>query len=61
MSRRDLRSRRGFRITANAAQLSIRDLRMRPLREVVEQRASKDESPLERAILKYVESIEDQS
>jgi hypothetical protein len=54
VTRRDLKAIGAMRIVANAAQLSIRDLRLRPLRAVIEPPPFKNESQLERAILDYL-------
>jgi hypothetical protein len=53
---RSLREHGAVKLTANAAQLSIRDLRLRPLRAVVQvPRAEPEQSPLEAALLKYLD------
>jgi len=53
---RALREHGAVKLTANAAQLSIRDLRLRPLRAVVQvPRAEPEQSPLEAALLKYLD------
>ena len=59
MTRRDLKAIGALRIVANAAQLSIRDLRYRPLRAVVQQSEGELPSPLEKAVLSYVDSLDD--
>lgn len=47
-----------MRLTANAAQLSIRDLRLRPLRAVVQPPPPGDDtSPLESALLDYLDNL----
>jgi hypothetical protein len=49
---------RALQLTANAAQLSLRDLRLRPLRAVVQVPESEPEaSPLENAVLAYAQSL----
>jgi hypothetical protein len=58
VSLRELRNLNGIRLTANAAQLSIRDLRLRPLRPMVEAPApSAVDSPLEAALKQYLDSL----
>jgi hypothetical protein len=55
LSPRTLRNHGELKLTANAAQLSLRDLRLRPLRAVVEvPQADPEQSPLEAALLKYL-------
>jgi hypothetical protein len=50
--------RRERRIIANAAQLSLRDLRLRPLRpEALVPVPLAEPSPLEAALIAYVESL----
>ena len=45
-------------LIANAAQLSIRDLRLRPLRPVVQEPSPTSfDSPLEQALKRYVDSL----
>ncbi len=58
MRSRELRSNGARQLTANVAQLSIRDLRLRPLRPVV-QAPTPDlrESPLEQALLGYLDAL----
>ena len=59
MSRNDLRHRSGVRLTANAAQLSLRDLRLKPLRELPELQAGAQlETELQRALKAYAESLD---
>jgi hypothetical protein len=56
VSPRTLRNHGELRLTANAAQLSLRDLRLRPLRAVVQVPAAEPaQSPLEAALLKYLD------
>jgi hypothetical protein len=56
MTSRTLREHGAVKLTANAAQLSIRDLRVRPLRAVVQApKAEPEQSPLEAALLKYLD------
>jgi hypothetical protein len=56
VSPRTLRQHGELKLTANAAQLSIRDLRVRPLRAVVQvPKAEPERSPLEAALLKYLD------
>jgi hypothetical protein len=58
VSPRELRNLGGVRLTANSAQLSVRDLRMRPLRELPQpQIAPAQDSPLERAVLSYLADL----
>jgi hypothetical protein len=58
VSPRVLRRHGELRLTANAAQLSLRDLRLRPLRPVVQEPPSANEpSPLETALLDYLDSL----
>lgn len=57
MSRGQLRNLTGSRLIANAAQLSIRDLRLRPLRAMPEvPQTTQFESPLEEALKQYLEA-----
>jgi hypothetical protein len=59
LSRRELRNLSGSRLTANAAQLSIRDLRLRPLRAVPQPPVTQQyESPLEHALQAYCDGLE---
>lgn len=58
-ARRQLRDLGGLRLTANAAQLSLRDLRLRPLRAMPQPpQTTQFESPLEDALQKYVETVD---
>jgi hypothetical protein len=58
VSPRVLRRHGELRLTANAAQLSLRDLRLRPLRPVVQEPApSSEQSPLEEALRAYLDSL----
>ena len=58
MSPKTLRGHGELRLTANAAQLSIRDLRLRPLRPVVQAPTpSSEPSPLEEALRAYLDSL----
>jgi len=58
LSARALRRHGELRLTANAAQLSLRDLRLRPLRPVVQEPPSVAEpSPLESALLDYLDTL----
>lgn len=61
MSRRELRNLSGVRLTANAAQLSLRDLRLRPLRAMPQPpQTTQFESPLEDALKRFLDTVEDQ-
>ena len=58
MSRGQLRNLTGTRMIANAAQLSIRDLRLRPLRAMPEvPQTTQYESPLEEALKQYLDAL----
>jgi hypothetical protein len=58
LSPRTLRNHGELRLTANAAQLSIRDLRLRPLRAVVQAPTAEPQvSPLENALLAYLATV----
>ena len=58
MSARELRNLNGIRLTANAAQLSIRDLRLRPLRAMPQPpQTATHESPLEEALKQYLDTL----
>jgi hypothetical protein len=58
VSPRALRRHGELRLTANAAQLSLKDLRLRPLRPVVQPPSVTNEpSPLESALLDYLDSL----
>jgi hypothetical protein len=59
VSRREIRNLSGSRLVANAAQLSIRDLRLRPLRAVPHPPITQQfESPLEAALKQYLDALE---
>jgi hypothetical protein len=58
VSRKELKANGAWRLVANAAQLSLRDLRYRPLRAVVQPKEAPVESELEKALLAYVESVD---
>jgi hypothetical protein len=58
VSRAEAKARGAYRLTANAAQLSLRDLRLRPLRPLPHPPdVAPFESPLERALTEYLESL----
>jgi hypothetical protein len=59
LSRRETRNLSGSRLVANVAQLSIRDLRLRPLRAVPQPPMTQQfESPLESALKLYLDSLD---